>query len=320
MNKTNLEESSIVKAFNVEEPRTGQKRIRVEDLLNPDGPEKLDTKRDVKPIRMRKSTQPPIPIAKDPFSIKSIANIPNINVSLAQLADISPGFRSDLKKLITKSRPSKEKKKGKIATTSGYFADHVDNGAPRTLVRIKNYETSCVLDGGSVANIASLDFISKIGYTTLIPSRREYVFANGSKAYSLGLLHDLPVTINDNTLLVSVSVFDHRDYTILLGRYALREFGIGTDWKEMKWWIKEADNTKPLNVFYDSSYMIKRITENYDEDVSENSEEEGDSDSEEEEDDVEEVDGIDGYETFLLIPSYNEICNQPNEVLGVSRC
>ena len=207
------------------------KRIRIDDLLNKtevqplkemeiteSEPMKLEiiksgkTKNETKKNRARIS----VPIAEEPIGIKSIVNATNFKVSLAQLADLSPAFRAELKRTITKSNYKMNDKTKKLNNTPVLYTDASEHGAPRTIAQVRNFETATVLDGGSVTNIASLDFVSKIGYTTMDPIRREYVFANGSRAVSLGVLTKLPVKICGRLIYITVTIFDHKDYTLLL--------------------------------------------------------------------------------------------------------
>jgi len=119
---------------------------------------------------------------------------------------------------------------------------------------VGSFEIDGVLDGGLVINIASLDLVRRLGVTHLYPNNHEYVFANGSKSASLGQVHDLPVTIAGKTLPVNAVVFDHQHYPLLLGRRALKEFKIGTDWDHATWYIKINSQAQHLLVEYHSSY------------------------------------------------------------------
>ena len=84
------------------------KKIRVQDLLNksevnPIKELELIKSEVIKPKPRKRIIQTTTFIAKEPIEVKSIVNATNINVSLAQLADLSPAFRSELKRTITKS-------------------------------------------------------------------------------------------------------------------------------------------------------------------------------------------------------------------------
>ena len=159
-----------------------------------------------------------------------------------------------------------------------------------------------------MTNIASLDFISKIGYTSLKDIRREYVFANGSRAVSLGVLTKLPVKIFGKLLLITVTIFDHKDYTLLLGRKALREFKISTDWDSMNWFIKIEGEKRLLPVTYGTSYSIRKMIDFETEDVESETE---NSNSEEHSDEEGE------YESYSLIQDEDNIKKIENNIITV---
>ena len=173
--------------FAHEEPvKQARKRVRIEDLE--------DSEDEIRIFKSQKASEttnspskpkmarPKRPKKKDiePSSANKAAvqlmKEAKICLTLDQICDLAPSFRTEVRRLLVKPRKpkesiSKEQISGLANTTINssenmYFSNNSGGDSvccPRTLVKVNDlYEVNTLLDGGAVPDIITLDLVKRL--------------------------------------------------------------------------------------------------------------------------------------------------------------
>ncbi|KAJ9089614.1 hypothetical protein DSO57_1010986 [Entomophthora muscae] len=129
------------------------------------------------------------------------------------------------------------------AMLSGY-------GAPQVSGSLEGVSTIIILDGGAYANIVSIHFLEEIGVEEIQTCDQKYILADRSITPCLGVVDSLQLKIKGMTIRISAAVFNHQQYSLLLGSETLRDLKITTQYKFNHWTIKRNGVVTKLPVSY----------------------------------------------------------------------
>ena len=243
-----------------------------------------------------KVAKPTKSLAKEPITVNDIVNRPVMQLSIAQMADISPSFRTEMKKSLTKAHSKLRRTKIQQTTNVAYKIDYSDQnnqgkakGAPRLRVKLNGVPVEAILDGGAGSCLISLQLINQLGINSLDKSNTTHALADGSRSRAIGVARGLALTFGDGIAtraMIDATVFDQDDYPLLIGRYLLEALKIGTDWERNFWYIKTPSGVTPLKVGYEydnwttdqveeesdteeTSYLVIPVDDSNDENVEE---------------------------------------------------
>ncbi|KAJ9054396.1 hypothetical protein DSO57_1015212 [Entomophthora muscae] len=126
----------------------------------------------------------------------------------------------------------------------------VETGAPRTIAMVDGHSISIILDGGSYANIVSKDFLDNIGNTDIAACDTQFMLADGRQIPCKGIVHDLELNIHMTSCKINTVVFDHKQYNLLVGCKALKDFMIITDYENNHWTMQKDQDQVPFSISY----------------------------------------------------------------------
>ncbi|KAG1119462.1 hypothetical protein G6F61_009915 [Rhizopus arrhizus] len=274
----------------------GYKKIRVQDILNPSAPAPMEVTPQEqnlpKPQRVMPAVNTPDPAvvkrvvnkrkkkpedkSSDQWEVGKILGQKAITVSVQELADWSPKFRSEAKKYLTKPRrdmapmvamPAYKHEETLKAPEKNSGASP---GAPRLNVKVNGMSVAAVLDGGSTSCLVSLQLIRDLGITELEESNTTHLMADGTKTPAVGEVRGLvlqlgsPDTGASVRVQVDATVFHQTDYPILLGRRLFEFLGVGTDWKTGFWYLRVKDTIVPLPIYYLHDAVVMDVSDSGD--------------------------------------------------------
>ncbi|KAJ9062714.1 hypothetical protein DSO57_1007884 [Entomophthora muscae] len=111
----------------------------------------------------------------------------------------------------------------------------VETGAPRTIAMVDGHSTSIILDGGSYANIVSKDFLDCVGNTDIAACDTKFMLADGRQTPCKGIVYDLELNIHGTSHKIDAVVFDHKQYSLLVGHKTIKDFMIITNYENNHW-------------------------------------------------------------------------------------
>jgi hypothetical protein len=254
-----------------------KKRVRIEDLEEDEvrlvgSPKKVIAETQTEPQRRKARTKKP----KDENAGPSASNMAasqlmreaKISLTVAQICDLAPGFRAEMRRLLIK--PKKQKVSENLLIQN---EDEVSGNCPRTHVIINNkLQVNTLLDGGAVPNIISLDLVKKLGIKELHSSQYKYTTANGQKSMALGLVPNLEISLKGRTIRCAAIVYNQTEFPLLLGRRVLKRLKVSTNWETCSWSMRFGDTIKTLPINFNSSYDVISVQNEQDTSPSEDDE------------------------------------------------
>ena len=225
------------------EPPTKQ-RIKISDL-------KTSTKQ---PEKNKQITQ----LAEKSLHAKEIIDQQVFHVSLAQLADLSPQFRTQVKNSLTKHHNKHHVQQQDMHLLNEdqdeiMQSESVPEGdsAPHVWGKVNGVPLRIILDGGCTSVIVSLNLLKKLGIEEIDSINRPLQLGDGHFASPVGKVPSLSISIGEsNARNFSALCLDVSSYDLLLGRHALHKLQVVTDWKYHKWSIYLNQELVPLEVEY----------------------------------------------------------------------
>lgn len=197
--------------------------------------------------------------------VDRILNEPVHQVSLNDLASLSPVARSKLKSLMTKPQVNKssritEDQGNKVTTVLLSEESTVPKGksAPRSHAEINGVQREVILDGGCTSFIISLKFAKELGIQEAEPCDTAVMFGDGKLYHPIGLIRDIRIKLGNTDKVVSVNAlcYDVGDqYEFIIGREGLHALGVGTDWSTHYWYVRSEEGIIPLDIHYTKGRM-----------------------------------------------------------------
>ncbi|KAI8138034.1 hypothetical protein BJV82DRAFT_583251 [Fennellomyces sp. T-0311] len=205
-------------------------------------------------------------LAESRLTASDVVNRPVFQVSIAQMADLSPRFRTQVKAVLTK--PHKKPIKVDTATLMMFSMDHVSNytseppnrsirrtitHAPATQGTINGQDVEMILDGGATACIISLNLVMRLGIEELKAADKTLMLGDGQVVQPISIATDLEVMLGGvSSCMLDALCLDISSYDFLVGRHALHELKVGTDWYTHQWWVRnDQGSVHPLPTEYD---------------------------------------------------------------------
>jgi predicted aspartyl protease len=111
--------------------------------------------------------------------------------------------------------------------------DDENGNCPRTLITINNkYQVNILLDDGAISNIISLDLIKRLGIKELTETQRRYITTNGESSQVLGIAQNIIIGIQGRNIKISIIVYNHDTFPLLLGCKTLKKLKISKNWEK----------------------------------------------------------------------------------------
>src|SRR4051812_13742969 len=133
-------------------------------------------------------------------------------VTWAQLAQICPTARRQLKEGLSEQQPGFEIKEIRSAQeedddkTSMYATCHVEGR-----------QAKAVIDSGAGSCIISAMFLDLLGWGINEPTKINFIMADGVKVQPLGVVKDIPIRFGNFTINVDAYVSESRSYDLIIG-------------------------------------------------------------------------------------------------------
>ncbi|KAJ9082059.1 hypothetical protein DSO57_1008192 [Entomophthora muscae] len=182
-----------------------------------------------------------VPMRKSNILLK----ISEINNKVNELKE-SPKFRQKLTKAVSAFVPSQREE---LMLTN--------TGAPHAKELVNGVKTSIILDSGAYSNIISLKFLNMLSNIFVTPSNTIFVMADGHESFSMGTAKHLNLWLGSIKVTIDASIFDHQQYTLLLGHQTMSKLGVTTKYANNQWTIEKGNLTLKLEVTFESKYVAK---------------------------------------------------------------
>ncbi|KAG2216375.1 hypothetical protein INT45_007378 [Circinella minor] len=212
-------------------------------------------------------------------------------VSLAQLADLSPQFRTQVKNSLTKHHHKSHVQQQDMHLLNEDQEDSVqsesipeEDSAPHVWEKVNGVPLRIILDGGCTSVIVSLNLLKKLGIEEIDSINRPLQLGDGHFASPVGKVPSLSISIGEsNARNFSTLYLDVLSYDLLLGRHSLYKLQVVTDWKYHKWSIYLNQELVLLEVEYTAiPQKDMPMSSNEDENDSEISEEDQENEKDKE--------------------------------------
>ncbi|KAJ9081042.1 hypothetical protein DSO57_1018663 [Entomophthora muscae] len=175
-----------------------------------------------------------------------------MTISLEDLCTESPKFCQKMHQAISALRPRKYKALFLTGT-----------GAPRTTGTVNGIHTSIILDGSAYSNIISKMFLESLPWPEVTLSDISFILANGSCKTALGKAIKLRLWLGGVFSVIKAAIFDHDQYTLLLGRKTMSGLSVTTWFVNNSWTLEHNNELIDLKVTFDSptgpSFLCKPL-------------------------------------------------------------
>ncbi|KAJ9063309.1 hypothetical protein DSO57_1039726 [Entomophthora muscae] len=200
----------------------------------------------------RNTTQSDEPKERPGLSAVKILRQLMMTISLKDLCTESPKFRQKLHQAISALRPGKYEALFLTGTV-----------APRTTGTVNGIHTSIILDGGAYSNIISKMFLESLPWPEVTSSDVSFILANESCKTALGKAIRLRLWLGGVFNVIKAVIFDHDQYTLLLGRKTMSSLSVTTWFADNSWTLEHNDELIDLKVTFDSptgpSFLCKPL-------------------------------------------------------------
>ncbi|RHZ85474.1 hypothetical protein Glove_65g24 [Diversispora epigaea] len=154
-------------------------------------------------------------------------------------------------------------------------------------VAVGVYTVPTIVDSGAAISIVTRDAMEQLGYEIEEASKSIILPATGKKTQPLGVIRDLPITIQDQTIPIDVEVIDTATYSLLLGNNWLMKANASYNWSDQELTLRWQEKT--LTILANCSKETKEEFSELMENTDEESVNESDTETEESEKDDEEI-------------------------------
>ncbi|RHZ53321.1 hypothetical protein Glove_443g6 [Diversispora epigaea] len=154
-------------------------------------------------------------------------------------------------------------------------------------VAVGVYTVPTIVDSGVAISIVTRDAMEQLGYEIEEASKSIILPATGKKTQPLGVIRDLPITIQGQTIPIDVEVIDAATYSLLLGNNWLMKANASYNWSDQELTLRWRGKTLtvPANCSKETKEEFPELSENMDEE----STNESDTETEESEEDDDEI-------------------------------
>jgi deoxyuridine 5'-triphosphate nucleotidohydrolase len=159
-------------------------------------------------------------------------------LTIEELVEISPAAREQLKRGISETKPS-----FKVINA----VDEQRTPAYATGM-IQNKPTSCIIDTGAGISLISMNMLNRLEWGIDHASKRTLVVADGSKSIALGEMKEVPVTFNNTTIPVDMTVTESTTYDVILGNDWLSKAHAKIDFNAAQLRITHHGKTELINL------------------------------------------------------------------------
>ncbi len=128
-------------------------------------------------------------------------------LTIKQLAELSAVAREQLKRGITGTKP----------TYSPVNTIDTRSTPAYTTAQIERKIASVIIDTGAGISLISKAMLDRLGWSIDKASTRTLVVADGSKSIALGEMNEVPITFNNLTVPIKMTVIEGDTYDIILG-------------------------------------------------------------------------------------------------------
>src|SRR4051812_471067 len=148
---------------------------------------------------------------KKPSTFNTFSQLKNQDTGITwkELLEVSPQSRAQvikgIREVLTET-PEVNSVQGEGHTTSAYC-----------LGRVEHLDAEIILDSGAAVNAISKAFADRAKLPITKPTNRTYMTASGQKATALGIIEEIPVTLNGITISVNALVTNSTCYDLILG-------------------------------------------------------------------------------------------------------
>ncbi|RHZ65922.1 hypothetical protein Glove_310g40 [Diversispora epigaea] len=223
------------------------------------------------------ATQPPLFRKKDFDIVEQLQNQP-AGLSWADALEV-PSIR---KSFFEALRKPKEKE---IKLADQEYS--LKTTALKCNVAVGVYTVPTIVDSGVAISIVTHDAMEQLGYEIEEASKSIILPATGKKTQPLGVIRDLPITIQGQTIPIDVEVIDAATYSLLLENNWLIKANASYNWSDQELTLRWRGKTLtvPANCSKETKEEFSEFIENTDEE----STNESDTETEEFEEDDEEI-------------------------------
>jgi hypothetical protein len=252
----------------------GKPIVKTEMTPKPKGKKKeiIKITKDKKDKKKEDISRPPLFKKKDFNIVEQLQKQP-AGMTWADVFEI-PSFR---KSLFEALRKPKEKE---IKLADQEYS--LKTTALKCNVSIGEYTVPTIVDSGAAISIITREAMEQLGYEIEEASKSIILPATGKRTQPLGVIRDLPITIQGQTIPIDVEVIEAATYSLLLGNNWLMKAGASYHWQDQELTLKWRGKTLivPAN-------CSREVKEEFPESPDENNDEEsldenGNNDSDDE--------------------------------------
>ncbi|RHZ53015.1 hypothetical protein Glove_452g36 [Diversispora epigaea] len=136
-------------------------------------------------------------------------------------------------------------------------------------VAVGVYTVPTIVDSGAAISIITRDAMKQLGYEIEEASKSIILPATGKKTQPLGVIHDLPITIQGQTIPINVEVIDAATYSLLLENNWLMKANASYNWSDQELTLRctnESDTETEESEEDDEEIIFKNTTIEEDDD------------------------------------------------------
>jgi hypothetical protein len=140
-------------------------------------------------------------------------------------------------------------------------------------VSVGDYTVPTIVDSGAAISIITCDAMEQLGYEIEEASKSIILPATGVKTQPLGIIRDLPITIQGQTIPIDVEVIDAATYSLLLGNNWLMKANASYNWREQELTLRWRGKTLtvPANCSKETKEEFSEIKANTEEESTDES-------------------------------------------------
>jgi TolA-binding protein len=193
----------------------------------------------------RKSKMSPAPIESvTEFNVAEYLQNLSSGLTVGQAAHLLPKYRSGMQQAVRRSY-IKEKE---VHLTESDEDGPITVTAAKVTLRIKGKAQTAVIDSGAAANIITTPLVERLGYEITKPSRVAVVTVNGTRAKSLGVVPNIPITFGKIIRPTSFHVLESKDELLIFGNGWSLTNGAIMDWRRGLLTLEEGSHVERIPV------------------------------------------------------------------------
>ncbi|RHZ71760.1 hypothetical protein Glove_253g84 [Diversispora epigaea] len=223
------------------------------------------------------ATRPPLFRKKDFDIVKQLQNQP-AGLSWADALEV-PSIR---KSFFEALRKPKEKE---IKLADQEYS--LKTTALKCNIAVGVYTVPTIVDSGAAISIVTRDAIEQLDYEIEEASKSIILPATGKKTQPLGVIRNLPITIQGQTIPIDVEVINAATYSLLLGNNWLMKANASYNWSDQELTLRWRGKT--LTVPAHCSKETKKEFSEFSENTDEESANESDTETEESDEDDDKI-------------------------------